>query len=148
MTASSQPSPAAELDLSPTDRRPGRVRASDRERQDVVDRLHTALGEGRLDLAESETRMAAAYGARFRDEFPALVADLPSDAAAEEEVAPNWGGIWTSVVWRTRVALWGTAERGRARPTAAQCRTAVWLVLAAAVWLVTCAVLGAALVAG
>jgi hypothetical protein len=144
MSASSQPLPTAEIDVHP-----GRVRASDRERQDAVDRLHHALGEGRLDLAESETRVTVAYGARFRDEFAPLLADLPPDAASEDDDdAPAWCGIWTSVVWRTRMALWGPEEQGRARPTAAQCRTAVWLALAAGLWLALCAVLGAALVAG
>ncbi len=49
-----------------------RVRASTSEREETVARLHHALGEGRLDLAETETRIAAAYAAQYRDELPPL----------------------------------------------------------------------------
>ncbi|MBV9921411.1 MAG: DUF1707 domain-containing protein [Pseudonocardia sp.] len=123
------------------------MRASDRERQDVVDRLHDALGEGRLDLAETDVRVATAYEARFRDEFPALVADLPPHDAAREGEAPGWALIWTSVVWRLRMVLWGADERGRSRPSAAQCRVVALIMIAAVGWLGVCAALGAALVA-
>ncbi|HEY2223127.1 DUF1707 domain-containing protein [Actinomycetospora sp.] len=37
------------------------MRASDAERGDAVRLLQHALGEGRLDLQETETRVAAAY---------------------------------------------------------------------------------------
>jgi hypothetical protein len=47
---------------------PMRQRASDAEREDTVARLHHALGEGRLDLAETEERSVAAYAAQYRDE--------------------------------------------------------------------------------
>ena len=57
--------------------RSGRVRASDADRADTVARLHHALGEGRLDLAETDERVAAAYAARYRSELPPLLADLP-----------------------------------------------------------------------
>ena len=38
---------------------PTRLRASDAEREDTVAQLHQALGEGRLDLADNESRVAA-----------------------------------------------------------------------------------------
>jgi Domain of unknown function (DUF1707) len=147
MSATREPLPAAEHDVSAPDQNLDRVRASDRERQDVVDRLHDALGEGRLDWAESETRVATAYAARFRDEFAALVADLPTPDADAADEAPDWVAIWTSVVWRIRMVLWRGDERGRTPPSAAQCRNAVLLTVATVVWLGVCAVLGAALVA-
>jgi hypothetical protein len=37
------------------------LRASEAEREDTVAMLHRALGAGRLDLAEADTRVAARY---------------------------------------------------------------------------------------
>jgi hypothetical protein len=56
---------------------PNRVRTSDAEREQVATILRAAMAEGRLNLAEGEERLGAAYGAKFRDEFAALTADLP-----------------------------------------------------------------------
>jgi hypothetical protein len=44
--------------------------------------------------------------------------------------------------------VWGADGRAAVRPTAAQCRMAVVLAVAFAVWIGACAILGAALVAG
>jgi DUF1707 SHOCT-like domain len=122
-----------------------RVRASDTEREDAVARLHAALGEGRLDLAETEERVAAAYAARFRDELPPLLADLPTTFASFPggSASPAWNDVWVSIVWRARTTLLGAGDR----PTPAQCRTAVWLTVLAMVWMTVWAVVGAAAVA-
>lgn len=56
--------------------RPG-VRASDAEREALVERLNAATGEGRLDLEEFSERLELAYAARTRAELEALVEDLP-----------------------------------------------------------------------
>lgn len=53
------------------------MRVSDAERQEVVDRLGTALGEGRLDLAEYDDRVQSAYQAKTYRELAPLTADLP-----------------------------------------------------------------------
>lgn len=53
------------------------VRASDREREEAVERLSTACAEGRLTLEELGARVEAAYGAVGRAELVPLVADLP-----------------------------------------------------------------------
>lgn len=53
------------------------TRASDRERQLVVERLTRALGHGRLTLSEYDERVAAAYACVGRDELAALTDDLP-----------------------------------------------------------------------
>ncbi len=63
---------------------PSPLRASDGEREATVARLHQALAEGRLDLAETEERVTAAYAARHRDELPPLLADLPSSGRRRE----------------------------------------------------------------
>jgi hypothetical protein len=122
------------------------VRTSDGERQQVVDRIHHAVGEGRLDLDEAETRVAAAYAARHRSDLPPLLADLPhDDAAVPGGIAPTWAAVWTSMVWRARTTLLRTPVD--APPTARHCRSAALLALLALAWIVVCAVLGAVVVA-
>ena len=114
-------------------------RASDAERADTVARLHEALGAGRLDLAETDERVAAAYAARHRHELADLLADLPRDDTAFTD-APRWNALWTLLVWRA------AHHRHRCRRTAshaAQHRTAALLTVLAVVWFVVCAVLGA-----
>jgi hypothetical protein len=53
-------------------------RASDRDRDDMLVRLHTAFAEGRLNEAELDERIDIALAARTHDELGAVVADLPS----------------------------------------------------------------------
>jgi len=132
------------------------IRTSDRERQQVVEQLHRALGEGRLDLEETDARVGAAYAARYRTELSPLLADLPDvpitvgsaltwTAPSPSGGAPTWDALWTSTVWRLRVAVLG--RQGDAPPSAAQRRSVALLALLALAWLATCAVLGAVMVA-
>jgi hypothetical protein len=126
---------------------PSRVRASDAEREHAVARVHHALGEGRLSLAEAEERTAAAYAARYRDELPPLLTELPtvpggSTSAAPLAGAPAWTELWVAAVWRARTALWGASDR----PTPAQSRAGALLLALAVLWTVGFAVLGAGLV--
>ena len=114
-------------------------RASDAERADTVARLHEALGAGRLDLAETDERVAAAYAARHRHELADLLTDLPAGDTTFTD-APRWNALWTLLVWRLRTAVTGVAGP---RPTAAQHRTAALMTALAVVWFVVCAVLGA-----
>jgi hypothetical protein len=148
MTVAREPTLAVENGAAPPHRRSSGVRASDRERQDVVDRLHRALGEGRLDLDETDARVAAAYATRTREDLVPLVADLPPEDEVADGKAPDRAAIWTLVVWRLQVLVWGAEERAAVRPTAAQCRIAVVLAVAVAVWIGAWAILGAARVAG
>ena len=53
------------------------VRASDAERKAVVDELTRHCGEGRLTLAETEERIAAAWAARTVGDLTHLLHDLP-----------------------------------------------------------------------
>jgi uncharacterized protein DUF1707 len=53
------------------------MRASQDERERVVERLRTHAGEGRLELDELEERIEAALRARTRGELAALLRDLP-----------------------------------------------------------------------
>ncbi|WP_412749543.1 DUF1707 domain-containing protein [Krasilnikovia sp. M28-CT-15] len=61
---------------------PNRLRTSDSEREQVATILRAAMGEGRLNLAEGEERLAAAYAATYRDELTRLTADLPGGGRA------------------------------------------------------------------
>jgi len=55
------------------------VRASDRERDAVVQRVQQAFAEGRLDDGEFDERMRAALTARTHADLDVLLADLPAE---------------------------------------------------------------------
>jgi uncharacterized protein DUF1707 len=130
---------------------PGPVRASDAEREDTVRRLHQALGEGRLDLPETETRVAAAYAAVYRGELPELLADLPeqrhdAEALLEGTDVPNWRTLWTALVWRARVSLWDGPGTARSLPPGpGERRLAAVLLVLAGLWVLVFAMIGAVL---
>jgi Flp pilus assembly protein TadB len=56
------------------------LRASDVDRDAVVDRLREAAGEGRLEPDELEQRVDGALRARTYGDLAELVADLPGDS--------------------------------------------------------------------
>jgi hypothetical protein len=121
------------------------VRASDAEREDTVLLLHRALGEGRLDLPEAETRVAAAYAAVHRHELPALLEDLPgteSEALPTGAHAPTWRALWTALVWRARTSL---GDGHDVPPGAGAQRTAGLVIGLATLWFLVCVVAGAVL---
>jgi hypothetical protein len=53
------------------------IRASDQERESVVDVLRDAFTDGRLTLDEFEERTSAAYAAKTWSELQELTSDLP-----------------------------------------------------------------------
>jgi hypothetical protein len=53
------------------------IRASDADREVVVDALREAFSEGRLTLDEFDERMSAAYASRTWGQLRELTADLP-----------------------------------------------------------------------
>jgi hypothetical protein len=57
--------------------RGGHLRASDADREHIVDRLRKAATEGRIAAEELEHRVSAALKARTYGELDATVADLP-----------------------------------------------------------------------
>lgn len=102
---------------SPRAPRSGDVRASDAEREAVVDRLRAHFAEGRLDHAELEERVEAAYRAKMRSELDGLLADLPAVAPLQPPLlrrsrrpptvhfsATRSGGRWST---------WGPSRFGR-----------------------------------
>jgi hypothetical protein len=58
------------------------VRASDRERDAVLQRVQQAFAEGRLDDTEFDDRMRAALAARTHAELDVLLTDLPAATGA------------------------------------------------------------------
>ncbi|MFD7864002.1 DUF1707 domain-containing protein [Streptomyces sp. NPDC059783] len=58
------------------DRSPGRMRASDADREAVVEQLREAAAEGRIDLDELDERVGAALTAKTYGELAPLTADL------------------------------------------------------------------------
>jgi hypothetical protein len=60
----------------------GAARAADADREAVAERLRIAAGDGRIDLAELDERLARAYAAKTYDQLQVLVADLPVHSAA------------------------------------------------------------------
>ena len=88
------------------------TRASDRERDAVVQRVQDAFAEGRLDDAEFDERTRTALTARTHAELDALLADLPAAPAAPAAVLPAPGrfavGLKSSV---RRAGRWRVPER-------------------------------------
>jgi hypothetical protein len=130
---------------------PRPVRASDAERERTVRALHEALGEGRLDLQETELRVAAAYATVHRAELGPLLDDLPpapTDPLVSGPGAPSWQTLWTATVWRARSSFWdgvGTVGGGPGGPVPGpgERRLALIALLLAGLWLMICAVVGA-----
>ena len=117
------------------------VRASDSEREAVVARLHTAVGEGRLTADEAGDRIAAVYAARFRSELGAPVADLPENGTVPLATSGPlpWEVLWAQLLWRARVVLDGPAA---ARPTPRQQRLVAVLAGLAVLWTTAWMLLG------
>ena len=90
---------------------PGRspaLRASDRERDAVVQRVQEAFAEGRLDDTEFDERMRAALTARTHADLDVLLTDLPAETAAPGP-APVTAGRGPG---RLAIALKSSVRRG------------------------------------
>ncbi|MCX5198401.1 DUF1707 domain-containing protein [Streptomyces sp. NBC_00249] len=99
---------------------PAALRASDADRERVVDRLRDAVAEGRLDMEEFEERLEAAYTSRTYAELEPLTRDLPAvspvagefPAAAGQPGSGSWAGrIGGSGTSATGVAVMGAFQR-------------------------------------
>jgi hypothetical protein len=84
------PSSEAEKHVTPQPSIVPGIRASDAEREQVVQRLSEQASLGRLTLAELEERIGLAYDATTRAELTKLTADLP-DVAARTTVSSEPG---------------------------------------------------------
>lgn len=76
---------------------PRRVRAGDADRDRVVAALQAHREAGRLTAEEFEERMESALLARWLDELPPLLADLPVEEPAAGAQHPE-GGPWAGHV--------------------------------------------------
>ena len=65
------------------------MRVSDADRQAAAERLRAAMGEGRLDLTEYDTRLGLAYAAVTYADLDQLFTDLPAHSASTPAVAPQ-----------------------------------------------------------
>jgi hypothetical protein len=79
----------------------GSLRASDADRDQIIDRLRKASAEGRLAAHELEQRVTTALRARTYAELDATVSDLP---AAGRLTAPSTAG-WAVSTVRAHPAL-------------------------------------------
>lgn len=101
-----------------------RMRASDADRERVVERLRTALNEGRLDLGEYDERMQRAYAAKTYGDLDGLLTDLPVGPhpvppAAAESHQKSPAAAWVLDQWRSWVpaavgltAIWAISGFG------------------------------------
>ncbi|WP_159929034.1 MULTISPECIES: DUF1707 domain-containing protein [Nocardia] len=74
------------------------VRASDADREKIVDQLRHAMNQGRLTLPEFDERLQQVYSAKTYGELTPLLSDLP----AQRESRPARGtGIpqWIIIMW-------------------------------------------------
>jgi uncharacterized protein DUF1707 len=84
------------------------LRASDQERDAVVQRVQEAFAEGRLDDTEFDERMRAALTSRTRADLDVLLADLPAETATPGAV-PATAGRGPG---RLAIALKSSVRRG------------------------------------
>ncbi|MBE3009876.1 DUF1707 and DUF2154 domain-containing protein [Microbispora sp. NEAU-D428] len=89
---------------------PGGMRASDAERESVVERLRVASAEGRLTLGELTERTEAAYLAQTHGELAQITADLPGAAPAPAP-APAAPAAPQGRMRKWIVAVMGDAKR-------------------------------------
>jgi hypothetical protein len=74
------------------------ARAGDADREAVAERLRIAAGDGRIDLAELDERLAQAYAAKTYGQLEVLVADLPVRSASIPKAAEADPGAPTIIV--------------------------------------------------
>jgi hypothetical protein len=124
------------------------LRPSDRDREHVAEVLREAAAEGRIDFAELDERISAAYGAKSYGALDVLTRDLPgSPAAVGGDNAPATRGrsrlavgvfgafarrgAWTVPSSVTALCMWGggVLDLSEARFTARETRVqafALW----------------------
>lgn len=99
------------------------LRASDADRDRVVERLRDAVAEGRLDMEEFEERLEAAYKSRTYAELEPLTRDLPA-AGTPGLPAPVAA---SGASWPARIGGRGTSTNAVAVMSGFQ-RKGVWTV--------------------
>jgi hypothetical protein len=100
-----------------TDRPPSaddapRIRASQAERTATVELLEDAVVRGLLEPDEGSERMAAAFATRFRDELPAITADLPPLTISAVPAEPGWRHVGSALAVQLRHEAQATRVAG------------------------------------
>ena len=88
------------------------MRASDADRDLVVEQLREAAGQGRLDSGELEDRVGAALAARTSEELEPLTADLPRPRRARARSRPRRELHAYLAVMALLVAIWALTGAG------------------------------------
>jgi hypothetical protein len=83
---------------------PGRLRAADANREQVIDTLKAAFGQGRLTKDELDARVGHTFTSRTYAELAALTADLPAGLTRTRPIpkaaqAQSWQLVDKAVVW-------------------------------------------------
>jgi hypothetical protein len=99
------------------------VRAGDRDRDAVVQRLQEAFADGRLDDEEFDQRTRAALTARLQFDLAVLTQDLPASTDTPRPTAPATAG---RVPGRLAVAYKSSIRRGGRWRVPEQFRTIVY----------------------
>ncbi|MGK8525221.1 DUF1707 domain-containing protein [Nocardia asteroides] len=74
------------------------VRASDADREKIIDRLRHAMNEGRLTLPEFDERLQQVYTAKTYGELAPLLSDLPAQRESQPARARNIPQ-WILIMW-------------------------------------------------
>ncbi|MFD6184021.1 DUF1707 domain-containing protein [Streptomyces goshikiensis] len=85
------------------------LRASDADRERVVERLRDAVAEGRLDMEEFQERLEAAYASRTYAELEPLTRDLPAVGGVPAGAAAAVPGH-EQAAWPERIGGAGTSS--------------------------------------
>ena len=86
----------------------GRLRASDADREKVIDTLKVAFVQGRLTMDELSTRAGLALAARTYAELAVITADLPG-TLTETQPPPKPARAHTRSPVARKVTAWGAA---------------------------------------
>jgi uncharacterized protein DUF1707 len=129
-----------------------KVRASDADREATVKRLNDAFSEGRIELAELDERMQAAYSARTYRELRELESDLPARRRGlahsgaidpkRDPVAAYFNFRYQQIEWLRKLVARPPGQRGLAALIVGGTAIAAWVAVNVA-YLIVCLAVGA-----
>ncbi|MGC7102792.1 DUF1707 SHOCT-like domain-containing protein [Amycolatopsis lurida] len=134
------------------------VRASDADREATVKRLNDAFAEGRIQLAELDDRVQAAYAALTYRELHELESDLPSGremsphsdcprldviGARSDPVSAYFNLRYKQLEWFRKIATRPPGQRGLAALVVGRTAVLLWLAVNAT-FLAVCLIAGVA----
>ena len=108
------------------------IRASDKERDSVVDVLRDAYTDGRLTLEEFEERTSAAYASKTWTDLRELTGDLPVEPVLGADL-PQWRALPVPAAQQMVPSVPRPRNGGRDRPLGRLLPVIfVWIMIAAA----------------